>query len=458
MSAGRVVVVGAGVAGLVAARDLAAGGRDVTVLEASPGAGGCVAPLTVDGLRVDAGAESFATRSPAVTDLLTELGLADDVVLPVASGAWLQTHRGAVPLPRAGMLGIPGSPWAADVRAVVGVAGALRASADRLLPARVGHDAGSLGRLVRVRQGRRVLDRLVTPVVAGVHAAHPDEADLDAVLPGVRDRLARHGSLGAAVAAMRAAAPAGSAVAGLRGGMHRLVAALVEDLTRRGVDVRSGTAVTRVERSGAAWRLVTADGSPLAADDVVVAVPGPVALGLLADVVPAAATLDRPADTGVVLVTMALDAPALDAAPRGTGLLVAPGAPGVRAKALTHATAKWPWLAEAAGPGRHVVRLSYGGPGHARVPADDELFDAALADAAHLLGVPLRPGQVLDRVRTPWPAGLPQVRPGHRERVSAVRDALERERGLHAVGAWLAGTGLVSVVADARAVAARLAA
>ncbi|WP_152605697.1 FAD-dependent oxidoreductase, partial [Cellulomonas carbonis] len=131
MSAGRVVVVGAGVAGLVAARDLAAGGRDVTVLEASPGAGGCVAPLTVDGLRVDAGAESFATRSPAVTDLLTELGLADDVVLPVASGAWLQTHRGAVPLPRAGMLGIPGSPWAADVRAVVGVAGALRASADR---------------------------------------------------------------------------------------------------------------------------------------------------------------------------------------------------------------------------------------------------------------------------------------------------------------------------------------
>ena len=47
-------------------------------------------------------------------------------------------------------------------------------------------------------------------------------------------------------------------------------------------------------------------------------------------------------------------------------MLVAPGStPGaVRAKALTHATAKWPWLArrvrDAAGPGWHVVRLSYG--------------------------------------------------------------------------------------------------
>lgn len=451
-----VVVVGAGVAGLTVARDLAAAGHDVTVLEAGPVAGGCVASLTVDGLRVDAGAESFATRSPAVTQLLDELGLADDVVLPVPAGAWLQTARGAVPLPRAGMLGIPGSPWAADVRAVVGLAGAVRASADRLLPARVGASGASLGRLVRVRQGRRVLDRLVTPVVAGVHAAHPDDADLDAVLPGVRERLAAHGSLGGAVAAMRAAAPAGSAVAGVRGGMHRVVAALVRDVEARGVELRTGGPVSGLDRSRTGWRVGTPAGT-VAADDVVVAVPGPVALRLLGSVVPAAAAIDRPADTGVVLVTMVLDAPALDAAPRGTGLLVTPGAPGVRAKALTHATAKWPWLAEAAGPGRHVVRLSYGGPGHARVPADAELFDAALADAAHLLGVPLRAAQVLDRARTPWPAGLPQVRPGHRERVTAVRAALGDVPGLHAVGAWLAGTGLVSVVADARTVARALA-
>ena len=87
----------------------------------------------------------------------------------------------------------------------------------------------------------------------------------------------------------------------------------------------------------------------------------------------------------------------LDAAPRGTGLLVAPGAPGIRAKALTHASAKWAWLAEKAGPHRHVLRLSYNdAPAHG-------LEDVARTDAERLLGVPIAAAQV---------AGFARVSPG----------------------------------------------
>jgi protoporphyrinogen/coproporphyrinogen III oxidase len=457
-----VVVIGAGVAGLVVARDLAARGRRVVLLERAQQAGGCVASAQVAGLTVDAGAEAFATRSTVVPELLAELGLADDVVAPSPAGAWLRLPDRVVPLPRVGMLGIPGSPWAADVRAAVGAVGALRASLDRVLPARWGLRAAgtrpttSLGRLVRVRQGRRVLDRLVTPVVAGVHATHPDDADLDVVLPGLRDRLARHGSLGAAVTAMRAAAPAGSAVAGLRGGMHRLVEALVADVAARGVEIRTGVEVTGLTRDDDGWRLTLGPAATLVASQVVLAVPGPVALDLLADLVPGADRMGAGADTGVELVTLVLDAPALDPAPRGTGVLVAPGTPGVTAKALTHGTAKWAWLAEAAGPGRHVVRLSYGGARGTGSLDDDAPLATALADASTLLGVRLGADQVVGWTRTPWPAGLPQVRPGHRDRVAAVRAALEDLPGLSACGAWLAGTGLVAVVADGRALAARL--
>ncbi|MBC7291314.1 MAG: FAD-dependent oxidoreductase [Actinotalea sp.] len=484
-----VVVVGAGVAGLVVARDLAARGRRVLVLERADRPGGCVASVQVAGLTVDAGAESFATRSSVVPDLLAELGLADDVVPPSPAGAWLQLPDRAVPLPKAGMLGIPGSPWAADVRAAVGVVGALRASLDRVLPGRVGLAAEgdrpapegdrpgtSLGRLVRLRQGRRVLDRLVTPVVAGVHATHPDDADLDVVLPGLRERMLGRGSLGAAVSAMRAAAPAGSAVAGLRGGMHRLVRALVADATRHGVELRTGVAVTALSRDDGGWRLAVehvgagqedvapgaggpdGDGLPdILTPQVVLATPGPVTLRLLGDLLPAAVgpAAAAPADTGVELVTLLLDAPELDAAPRGTGVLVAPGTPDVTAKALTHATAKWAWLAQAAGPGRHVVRLSYGGARGTGGLDEDAPLATALADAAALLGVPLRAEQVVGWTRVPWPAGLPQVRPGHRDRARAVRRALEERPGLAACGAWLAGTGLVAVVGDARALAAR---
>ena len=119
-----VVVVGAGIAGLVAARDLAAGGLSVTLLEATDRLGGKVARHTVGGIELDAGAESFATRRGTVAALAAELGLEPAIVQPNPAGAWLQPATGAaLPLPKTALLGIPGTPLAADVIAVVGMRG-----------------------------------------------------------------------------------------------------------------------------------------------------------------------------------------------------------------------------------------------------------------------------------------------------------------------------------------------
>ena len=60
------LVVGGGVAGLTAARDLAVAGLRVTLVEAADHFGGAVGAHEVAGLVLDSGAESFATRSDAV--------------------------------------------------------------------------------------------------------------------------------------------------------------------------------------------------------------------------------------------------------------------------------------------------------------------------------------------------------------------------------------------------------
>jgi len=464
------VVVGGGVAGLVAARELALAGLRPLVLEAWSSVGGVVGRHEVDGLALDAGAESFATRGGVVAALADELGLADRVVTPERHGAWVRLPSGAGPLPRTGLLGIPADPWAADVRRTIGLAGSLRAALDRLLPARVGTaDGTTLGALVRARAGRRVLDRLVRPVVAGVHAAEPDDVAADAVAPGLLAAVRREGSLARGVTALRALAPAGSAVAGFRGGLHVLVDALAADLAARGGAVRTGAAVRTVTRAGDGFA-VTLDGpggpdgaaETLTTPRLVVATPR--AVDLLAGVAPGLTGLTTDPGADIVLVTLVLDAPALDAAPRGTGVLVARGVAGVRAKALTHATAKWAWLAEAAGPGRHVVRLSYGRAGEDTGAADtlprdlDALTDLALRDAAAVLGVPLRREQVRAAARVRWRQGLPVPSAAHRETVRRVRAAVADVPGLAVVGAWVSGNGLASVVPDARAAAAALAA
>ena len=397
-------VVGGGIAGLVVARRLAMAGRLVTLIEAGDHLGGTVARHTVGGLDLDAGAESFATRGGTVAALAAELGLGDDVVSPTPAGAWLLPESGpAVPLPATSVLGIPGVPLAADVIAAVGPWSALRAQLDAVIPALSARDSVTLGRLVRRRMGRGVLEKLVAPVVHGVHSVHPDDLPLDRAVPGLRAALALEGSLAAAVRSLRAAAPAGSAVQGIRGGIHRLVIELAADLETYGVQVQFGRRVTSLD-------------------------------ALEGTIVQAAALGEQPGRS-VVLATLVVDAPQLDAAPRGSGVLVAQGAERrradpVRARALTHATAKWDWLRERA-EGRHVLRLSYD-----QEPAD--LAATARQDAETLLGT--RFDAVLDFARVAW------LRP----------QPIGAAEGVVTVGEAVAGSGLAAVVRQADAVAEEL--
>ncbi|TAM70594.1 MAG: protoporphyrinogen oxidase [Microbacteriaceae bacterium] len=518
----RIAVIGGGVAGLVAARECARPGFRVMVLESSDRLGGTVARTTLAGVPIDTGAESFATRGGHVAALLTELGLGDEIESPNPAGAWLQLPDRAVPLPGGSLLGVPGSPLARDVIAAIGWRGAVRAYLDRLMPVmKIGHEQ-NFGRLVRRRMGAAVLDKLVAPVTTGVYSADPDELEVGAAAPGLNQALTRTGSLSGAVTELRTAAKpdagtassmagdkAGAAVAGLRGGIFRLIETLEADARARGAEVRTGVRVTAITRAAddadvatgveptdeidvestnaerdraAPWQVELAEGEVLAADVVLLATPAAEALELLRGASAGAADaadlgglavladLDWPHGTPVELATLVLDAPALDAAPRGSGMLVAAGA-NVRAKALTHTTAKWPWLAERAvqgAPGRHVVRLSYGRvgqgqdqgyPGQGAQTAeltDAEFRELALRDAAALLNIPLQASMLVGFARTRWVSALPHAVIGQRDRVAAVRSAVGAVDGLEVTGSWLAGTGLASVVPDAKEAAARI--
>jgi oxygen-dependent protoporphyrinogen oxidase len=263
--------------------------------------------------------------------------------------------------------------------------------------------------------GPAVLEQLVGPVVRGVHSTNPDELPLERAAPGLRSALLREGSLAHAVATLRGSSPAGSQVAGIRGGVAVLVDRLLADLDRFGVPVRLGATVEEAGPDGVRLRGGKRRGPELHGE-VVVAAPGVAA--------------DRVPGRTISLVTLVVDQPELDDAPRGTGVLVEHGAPGVAARALTHVTAKWPWVAERAG-GRHVLRLSYDG-----ATAD---IATAIADAGTLLGIPLDDPADSDIVT--WERAVP--------RTHAVD-------GMHYVGEAGAGTGLAAVVHQAEAEAERM--
>ena len=481
------VVVGGGISGLLAAKDLQAAGFQVSIYEAAATWGGCVGQHEVAGVVLDSGAESFATRNTAVADLAAELGLSQKIVSPDPAGAWVWLPDGPVPLPKTGILGIPSDLSAPEVRLALGASGVLRAALDAKMPVTIGttEAVSSVADLVRARMGKRVLERLVAPVVAGVHSADPELLDIDMVAPGLRAGIREHGSLAAAVAAQRAGgSKPGSAVAGLQGGMHTLVEALVKELREAGVAMRSRYKIKAVYRGdtgsdgsseshakparkydgGAPKRWIVdwehgAERGFEAANLLVVATDGPTAIKLLGAELPQLIPFAPAPGPDISLVTLVVDVPELDSAPRGTGILVAPQVEGIVAKALTHSTAKWEWLANSTGPGTHVLRLSYGRAGTKRsdavrlnpvTPQDADLIAKALVDATALLGIEVTEADVLGSDVIRWQGALPFAAVGHRDRIAQVHALANEVPGLVLTGGWLSGNGLAAVVGGTR--------
>jgi protoporphyrinogen/coproporphyrinogen III oxidase len=277
--------------------------------------------------------------------------------------------------------------------------------------------------------------------------------ETDAVIPGLTAALAETGSLAAAAARLRSTSGApGSALAGLDGGMTTLVRRLADEARARGVRIRAGVVVTGAVRGNDEWIVSTSEGS-LRSDDLVLAVAAPVGAAVLGPSSEVSLALSRLAIGDVVVCAAVLDAPELDDDPVGSGLLVAPGNERIRAKALTHATAKWQWIRDAYGPGTHLVRLSYGRNGRVE-ELPDELPGIVRSDLAAILAID-RP-VIRDLLVTRWSQSLVLPTVGHRAAVAAVRAEVEAAPGLAVVGAGLGGNGLAGTIAVARGVREQL--
>ncbi len=437
----RVVVIGGGIAGLVAARRLRLAGHEVQLLDAGQRMGGILRSVELGGVAIDVGAESYSTRGGHVDALIDDLGLGDLRTNPQPYPSWLVGSGFAAPTPGDSLFGIPAVPLAQDVVRVLGRSGAMRAWLDRVMPVLRTPDE-SLASLVQRRMGARALERLVRPLTVGVRSVPPEALPAATALPGIRQAMTRAGSLSGAIAQLRSTDPA--PLAGLVGGMTTLVDALAARLALQGVELRPGVAATGLSRSDGGWRVESSAGV-IGADAVVLAT-GPEAFSALVAPLVDALPADMPVEEPAIVVALMLDSGALDGAPRGTGVLVADrrdDAP----KALTHSTAKWAWLAERLPPHRHVVRLSYrDGPG-----SDSAFVERAAADAAELFGLSTRLDPVASAV-VRW--RMPVVR----------RAGIEREEVFAALpdlaitGSAVAGSGLAATIGHARSAADALAA
>ena len=416
------VVVGGGIAGLLAAHRLTQAGHRVTVREAAPRWGGMVAPVEVAGLRVDCGAEAFVTRGGAIQELCRELCL--EVAAPV-SDPYIWWSDGPHHLAH-GIMGIPGS-LDDPALSVLSPEERARFEEDLTIGPEVGQSAQTFGELVRLRLGDKAVAKLVAPVTSSIYNTTPDHLPIGAVAPGLLHAMWAEGSLTKAVAHLSAHAM--TDVEQPIGGMFRLVEELVYRLEEDGADLRAAASVTSIRRTTHGLRVNTHDGEEIAAEKLVIATPAAVAARLLSGI---GQEIQAPPVGKLRLAILAATTPALKDHPVGSGLLVATK-DAVRAKSLSHYSAKWPWAAET---GLEVMRLAY--PDHV-FPTRAEV----LSDTSLLTGVKITDAELVGLASIGWDA-LPS-------RVEAAnRDYLVEQAarvGAVLVGAWLDGNGISNVMA-----------
>jgi protoporphyrinogen/coproporphyrinogen III oxidase len=359
----------------------------------------------------------------------------------------------------------------------------------------------SVGDIVGSRLGRPVVERLVDPLVGGIHAGSADELSAAALFPLL---IAADHQPGSLMRQLRRAQPptdpSSPIFLSLRSSAASLAEHLATALTDRGVHLRRGVRVDAVERVGGGGKRprfalslhsqrgggvgaapdsggtngstststrtstsASANGkgagpSVLKADAVVLAVPARETAVLLAPLAPLAAGLLSAIDhASVATITLALP-PGTIGERTGTGFLV-PRTSLVDDRlplttACTYLDRKWPHLAR---PGDDLVRLSVGRHGDNRhADLDDaELVAAVTDELAVMLGTATAAAPLEARV-TRWPAAFPQYAVGHLIRVAQIMEDVDAVGGLAVAGATYRGVGVPACIGSGRDAARRL--
>jgi len=229
----------------------------------------------------------------------------------------------------------------------------------------------------------------------------------------------------------------GSAVATLRGGLHRLVDALSAEIDRLGVRTVLGGVVDSVAWDGDLWT-VEATTDTYRSAQLSVCTGAPEASRLLASLPPLVAELSDIRTVDQALSIAVVRAPDLNEFPLGSGALVAAGV-GIEAKATTHLNAKWSWWRTKLPADVHVLRFSFGRGG----ALPKEPFGTLVDEAMRVLyQVPT--ADIIARKDVVWRGGVVRPTQGHTHRVSRLRSVLE-DLPLSLHGAYMSGNGLLGI-------------
>lgn len=420
-------------------------GAHVTLYEANDRIGGKIKTVYQDGFVLECGPDGYMARKPTLTELITELGLDEQLVRSQTGTSYIYVRNKLRQMPKGSVMGIPTKFWPMVKTDLFTWRGKARAGMDLVLPRVYAGEDISLDTFFRTRLGSEVVDSMIEPLLSGIYNGTLQDMSIESTFPQFITIEQKTRSLILGMKALTPPAQAGvkpreaGKFLSLQHGLGILIEALRPSIDRLHTD----TLVASVRPH----EIELADGTIEQFDGIILAT-SPNALGPLLNM-PEADRLSQLKRTSSITVLAAFDEKDV-AALDGTGYVIAKA----ENNALTACSwmhKKWPHMAP---KGKALLRVYIGSD---YVPdllaaTDQVIAEFALSELRKIqyVGTPLFT-KVERHVDT-----MPQYEVGHKQHVHAFEHALTALDGIEACGAILHGVGLPDCVDSAKQAVTRV--
>ncbi len=468
-----VIVIGAGISGLVCAYRLKTLGVDVALLEKSARVGGVIHSERIDGFLIERGPNSSQGTEELVA-LVEELGVTDELVEgdPKAPAYVYFTGR---------LHAVPSGAGAFIKSKLLSFAGKLRIFKEPFVRVRRSEAEESVASFARRRIGREAAERMVAPFVSGIYAGDAEQLSVQAAFPKLANLETGYGGLfrgtfAKALEARRArksasavldkAAPTRRRLCSFKDGMAFLPQTIASKL---GEDLLTGCEELRIADRGSRIEATLPDHAPenpqstgfsveferagrnhkLTCNRLVIATPAKTAATVVAGVSDHLSHLLNEIEyPPLAIVSLAYDESTIATHLDGFGFL-APPSQGLNILGCVWNSSLFP---DRAPRGQALITAFVGGalnPRAARA-ADSELVAIAHGELQKVLGISSDP-QVVAITR--YERSIPQYNLGHFARVQRIESLLRDLPGLRLIGNYLHGVSTGDCIKDADRVA-----
>ena len=449
----KIVVIGAGISGLSCAyriNQLAEKSGlkvEISVLEASPRAGGKIITDRSGGILTEGGPDSFLTLKPEAENLARELGLEKDLIAAnqAYSRVWIYNQKKLYPLPKGTGL-IPSKIIPFLFSNLLSFGGRLRVMAEPWVSPKLGDEDESLASFISRRMGPEFLQKIADPILSGIYAAPSEQISLLSTFPHFRE-MEKRGGIFQSLAKVK---PGKVVFATLKDGLSSLSNALAQNLPAKAL--KRDSPVLSIQRDHRGWAIKTPHEIFLA-DSAILAVPANSASLLCADFSPEISSiLSEISFTSSVVINLIYARKSVGHSLKGYGFVSVQN-DSSSLMAATFSSSKFPYRSNS---DKALIRVFFrekSKSGEELISKnEDELAKIAHQELAPALGLRSNPEEF--RVYK-WMKAHPVYGVGHGLRMKRIESCLKDLPGIFLAGSSYYGIGLPDCIRSGQKAAER---